>query len=42
MGSCTEDKCRLQVQVCFVNVLGVNGSTKRIRKCCLAIEARPL
>ena len=30
---CTEDKCRLQVQVSFANVLGVNGSTKRIRKC---------
>ena len=32
MRICTEDKCRLQVQVCFANVLGVNGSTKRIRK----------
>ena len=42
MRICTEDKCRLQVQVCFANVLGVNGSTKRIRKCCLALVARHL
>ena len=28
MRTCTEDKCRLQAQVCFGNVLGVNGSTK--------------